>query len=657
MQPKDANFIQLHIEKIVLAAAAIFAVVTIAYFVVLSPYNVEIRNKSVGPGEVEKLVENAAKRLDRALANPNSKIEQIRLPAYANDYQRRLGQSVTTMASLPIAPGNTGLDPASFPERLTPPDPYFLPRPPMPDNPIAAAGFGLLGQSEDRTLQQQFIQIIGDQEPRDFPYVSVEATFDMDKWVDRLQMPSTDRQRLPEQYWRNLLYIAGVFLQRQELDPVTGKWGNTKIIKTLPNQVAFREDTSRTYDAQTRDADAQLVTSNQGWITRTPFVPLARNGIWLPPSSAAKALTNEEQRELLDLRRKIRLLRTRIEALTETTRGGAGQPGQPPIRRGPGNDQNAQRLTALRADLFQAIQRRNELLGMNDGESLGPEDPMYAPGPGEFGPGAMNPMDPRMQDPRMQGQPGMFPGRPRPGMRPPTAPRPQDPRMQPSNTQPGMVDPATGLPVTQDRSVRVWAHDLTVEPGKTYRYRVIVSVLNPLFGRTWLSPEQQKANENRIALEPTQQDIQASPWSEPVTLDKRFYFFLTGGSAADQLARVEVWRIFDGNWIVEQFTENPGDFIGGVRTMVDGMGNAREVDMQLSDVVVDLVAREDGASLGRRMYLLYLDEDGQQIRVRTIAEDQRDPVRIRLQNEAALRAELAASSDDQPQDQPMMFER
>lgn len=104
----------------------------------------------------------------------------------------------------------------------------------------------------------------------------------------------------------------------------------------------------------------------------------------------------------------------------------------------------------------------------------------------------------------------------------------------------------------------IWAHDLDVEPGDVYRYRMTLDVANPFFGRKpSLYPEQQPlANNVQLAS-------LTSDWSGPIEVQRPSQWFLLramapGTSTTNDVldaGRVvaEVYRFTDGAWHQDQF--------------------------------------------------------------------------------------------------------
>lgn len=115
-----------------------------------------------------------------------------------------------------------------------------------------------------------------------------------------------------------------------------------------------------------------------------------------------------------------------------------------------------------------------------------------------------------------------------------------------------------------DQPILVWAHDLDAEPGKTYRYRSQIRVYNPFFTRARQLVKEQVKLADQVVLESA-----ASDWSNPVEMAPPVEFFLVRANPGEGplglgSARVEVYRLFDGKWRLEEFTVAPGDRIGRV---------------------------------------------------------------------------------------------
>lgn len=103
-----------------------------------------------------------------------------------------------------------------------------------------------------------------------------------------------------------------------------------------------------------------------------------------------------------------------------------------------------------------------------------------------------------------------------------------------------------------------WAHDDTVEPRKSYRFRIRLGVLNPVAGTNQLS-EQDISRKNEVVLWSGFSDI-----TEPVEIPGRLLFFAKHIREAAKVVTVQVSKYLMGYWRSEDFMVSQGEVIGGV---------------------------------------------------------------------------------------------
>ena len=190
----------------------------------------------------------------------------------------------------------------------------------------------------------------------------------------------------------------------------------------------------------------------------------------------------------------------------------------------------------------------------------------------------------------------------------------------------------TGNPQDAIALATLIAHDLTVRPGTTYRYRMIVSVLNPQFHR-----EKEKLQDASVSDQLALRSA-PGPWSQPLYVEPDTRFFVVSGSAQPQEATVEVWKLFNGAMRVREFRVRPGDVIGATVQMALG-DRAFDVDMKMNAIVVDLIenapgetAEYRGGSRANAIQMLYLEQDTQQLRYRDVDSDRRSSLRKKLKD-------------------------
>lgn len=644
MKNKDFGFFQQHVEKIALGIGGVVLLGVGATQFLGAPNAIELDSKQVGPGEIQETVTRQANLLKGKLAGEGS-IEPIVIPRYAELFQKHLNLPVATDQKLaPI--DNTGL--ASIWQKPVSPDypQKVLPTPPVPFDVLAKSGHGVLADDgSDRYFALQ--QIIGEKRPADFTYVSVSANFSFADLMERYRATDVPgEQRIEEGLWRERLAITSVQLLREELDPITGEWGNATTINPLPGQFAIVPEFQPTLTfEESQDLEARI-RSSQPDIRRSAFPPI-QNGPWTPPDIANRVYTSEELQQRDELQRKITQLERQLDRLTgnderdrDQGRDGRGS------RRGDNNDgieygdfeaprgssrdrrgsrgdreddnetdrradRNAERVTNLENELATTQRELNELLGIDE-EELGRSafDGPRGPSSGSFD---------RSGDSEFnQG-------------------------FDPSNLGNGSFrGPTAGRTDAVPEEIKVWAHDLKAKPGKTYRYKVLVSVMNPLYRIPRLNPKQLAENRNRISLGPSQEEIDAAEWSPSATveLDPAHYYFVTSGSKEQKRAEIEVWTVYNGIWRKSEFTEYPGNEVGGSAEIPGVDTGGRGVSMNVGPIVLDVDSIT--ASNGRpAVRVLFIDPETNRITTRLVNDDKNSDDRKRLELEADLQSKQA----------------
>lgn len=147
----------------------------------------------------------------------------------------------------------------------------------------------------------------------------------------------------------------------------------------------------------------------------------------------------------------------------------------------------------------------------------------------------------------------------------------------------------------------VWAHDDTVVPGKTYRYRMRVYIRNPLYQT--VNVAKNAADEKAFAIV-----SDWSAWSGPANIPPTtlFQFTLAKTSLKEKVvtsATVNVFKRDRGNWSMETFTVAPGDSIGWPKNNIDFTTGATLVDLRadLKDTRI-IIANESGDLLTRMLH-------------------------------------------------------
>ncbi|HEX2974005.1 MAG TPA: hypothetical protein VHP11_16860 [Tepidisphaeraceae bacterium] len=194
---------------------------------------------------------------------------------------------------------------------------------------------------------------------------------------------------------------------------------------------------------------------------------------------------------------------------------------------------------------------------------------------------------------------------------------------------PNVVRPGDGAQNGQLVEFDVWAHDETVEPGKTYRYRVRLTVRNPLYKMTDAVTDAALAQPIEL---PTDANKGWSEWTKPIEVRPRVQMFLAGGAPGKDSVRFDIYRWQNGkvNKTAQSVAVSPGDMVGGVE-------KASGIDFNTGWTVVDI--RQVGNSDWR---VTLVDDNGMQ-KVRQLKADTSDGNRKELEKDAQA-AEAAAKA-------------
>ena len=205
-----------------------------------------------------------------------------------------------------------------------------------------------------------------------------------------------------------------------------------------------------------------------------------------------------------------------------------------------------------------------------------------------------------------------------------------------------------------ESAILVWAHDLTVKTGETYRYRATINVYNPFFGkRRNLSSDQEYLADSFIIASA------ASEWSNKITVDSRLQLYITRASAPGQsggsgslglgLATAEVFRYYDGREWMETFKVQPGEHIGGLEMQRDaGMEVDFSTGIYVLDIIGDINEERNGIQIrtGHAARVLLQDTAGNQsVEVRHPRSDSSNPNREDLRYRVQERKRIARNSD------------
>lgn len=261
--------------------------------------------------------------------------------------------------------------------------------------------------------------------------------------------------------------------------------------------------------------------------------------------------------------------------------------------------------------------------------------------PGQGGGATYSPMGPTGPMPYMptfgpDGRPLTGPGaRAAAGVRVPGMPVP------PSAPQPLTLEKAMAVPTLGNQceagKVQVWLHDISLEAGKTYMYRLRVEILSPVYGDTNAVKNAQDANQMTLTAR--------SGWSEPKQVESATEIFVSGGTAGTGATAgkvtFDVYRRANGRVFHATFPARMGDPVGEpalqiYRDPMTGQPVRGNVDFSTGCVLVDHDFAKTVQMNGRpqsSLGVMLLTPSGELIS-RDRYDDSRDARRLKLEKES-----------------------
>jgi hypothetical protein len=674
---KVLAFLEKNVQWVAIGLGGIYMLFMVWTYVINNPAKVAIPGAGdahYSPGDVDRIVYNGSadklqREMDssRTVALPNPKYDQILNDILNPAPMPALAANWSTSPTTPqVIDPNNGL--------RVPNAPGQQPIQPIEVLPVASAPLDILwcfGRSNVTVPPQQPQVAAG---PNGVPVQPVIAQplqpgqgINVDKdWVTvqfRLPMQELAKQfeqaKIQTQFRTCILQIE---LLRQEMD-ANGVWGKETVIAPLDSLPIMQFPTPPNNNKGNQGAYLAWAQQNPIAVTQPPFYPVTKGESWHLPGAPAQMVGAPQQGVAGPLGpNDVRPGFDPNGAMTQDPRTF-----NPPLTLKEKQLISKAKADKQRMDAAQRAQQRGQQRntgprgGGRGGGMEGESGPGYAPNdpgrpasptpyqnrpgpqtpPGSgYRPGGIPPnanqyrpaYDPTMppEEAGMEGEgmPGMqqgpVPGNqnvqgmyplpqgdfdPRllmPGAQPPPGAPPQQPLPQPAPIPQGMMVPPPGDLVG-------WAHDATVQPGKTYRYRVRYHLKNPVW------------NSNVAAKNLASQFDIVSPesnWTTDIHIPLQTQFFVTSVSpAAPPTATVDVFRWQDGVLRFSSFRVAPGDLVG------KAMNN---VDYATGFTVVDV---RPGGGANNDPYVVLMDAEGNLLR-RDFKADANNPDFARLKQQA-----------------------
>lgn len=532
MKLKGVGFFEAHIEKLLLGLMVAVAAGVVVLQFAGSPNDVNVRNQELPPARAYDPVERRAQEVDAQMSSTSIELPPVgERDSLLDGVSDRVTGAVSPRSRI-MAMGT----PAEIDEELFKGQAedvvYAVVTPPAPALPVVASYAGTL----DPALvsgNDELAAIVGPAQPFDIATVSVEVTYDGTALDDMFRAGGEGDARPIPINWRRNIEALGLRLERQE-QMADGSWGATTTIDGLPGEQSLFAllQQEAADDMLGRDAlasDARLAFEEAPSYRRPFPLRTIAGPEWKPPTvfraeleAQGGADKQQQARRLLsqiasEERRKAPL-QQQLEEEGRDQGDGRGS-GRDPGRQDPGEETESRREIQLRRQIEQIDARIDSL--KEQVRDLG-----YDPDTGE--PIAVTGFSDETRDERL----------------------------------------------LEDDDARLWAHDATAEPGKTYRYRARLVVNNPMFGREPVLVEAQRP----LAASPVVFS-EPSPWSDAIVVAPRTAFFLAsandgrGGALGpgEPTASVEVFTFYYGFYRRSTLTLRPGELVSSEADLPDDL--------------------------------------------------------------------------------------
>jgi hypothetical protein len=617
---KGITIWEQYVEFGVLGLACVLFAFFVATQFIGNPNSITVTGHGeVGPGEVDALLEDEARRISARLQPDAAPGHEIPPPeSIAPEFLARLSRPVRPesahVLATPFIPLGTG-------ERIPPEAVFAVPEIPSPETVVSRQYFDALDEETVEAhpeLRDRFAS-----PPYDMTWTTVAASFNAGAILREFRKgdPDGDPTPIPQSWHNDRPTIVNVIVEREEF--INGVWTNRTELPPLPGQFHIRDEMDGDIDGARRDMILRLVRSpeQQRALVQPGFLS-TRNDSWQPPDPLVDDLDESADEDL-----RVR----RLQQLIARHR--------------------AERETAQR-----------ELADLPEG-SRAPDQPggdRTPPGGGGLPPGG-----------RLPGGGAPPPGGPV-GPTPPSPPGAgeTDPRRvetvrtslqqriarldrQIERTERELYElrpELAGIQVEADPleldQLTIWMHDLDIAPGYQYRYRMAVELYNPFFARALhLVPEQERLAEGFAVRS------EFSEWSDPISIRPPVHVFITrayppghdrlGGVMGRTFgeATIEIFRFHNGRWWENSFTVEPGQRVGDRREAGPRRDEGPMIDYGTEwfvlDIIADLNATQQQFAEGRGAFVILQHlRYGEIMEMRHPLRDVESELRQRLRSEA-----------------------
>jgi hypothetical protein len=539
MKLKGLDLLEKHVEKIVLAATVVLLAYVGTTQVLTDPNAVRIDNEEVSPDEVDRRLRVAAERLDAQL-NSDRAVDLPPVESVENLFRERRDLGIVQSQRAVPWGSRYHIDVTGMEGTTTSPDAVFAEfTPAVLDAPLVHAevyNIDPLQFEETPELAAEFAP----GQPLDMRAVTIETVLDPERLREVLDRGRDDEtlHKIPLTWYEDDLYIVDVEVERQQ-QLKDGSWSEPLRLAALPGRPLIREELNPEVKPPLQDF-IQRRNELSLSIERPAFYNVRTNAWRRPSEVESEQVATEEVVDLTPLGRLESQMQRQYQdieqwenqkaSLNEDLKRERANPREGDRGENPRVARLGKQIENLDQQIDEARRRITDL--EERAERIDPDwvTPFDRTG--------------QIRDPETgregESEPDEYftPGDRGEGTRRPT------------------VESETLL---EREEVPLWAHDIHVEPGGVYRYRIRYAVLNPFVDKaTRLSEEQRHlAASMAVYSEP-------SDWSAAVEVPGDTYYFITAANPPRQgtpvaRASVKMYRYYDGFWRFAEASLEPGD--------------------------------------------------------------------------------------------------
>ncbi|UCC22433.1 MAG: hypothetical protein JSW23_11760 [Planctomycetota bacterium] len=519
MVKKGSNFFEEHVEKIVLAVFGLVCIWLFISYVLFSPTHVEYDGKKFSSGDIDNYIVERTKVLEDKL----SRKPQTKQPYKPQviDFEARLDSAISNIdVSLGIPQPRHSLTDVIANRKYRIPSVGEV-------NDIKVEHIRAVAYVPTQEIDEDNTYNQAEHEPNDLDFVTVEAKFDVAGLYEKFR-ESFAGENVQED-WRDpclgIPVFAAVQLQRQQLlaDGSWGTWENVSRTKIDHCKKMFEviEDVDK---LPTGGIKVRMLQFDDWQVKADLLQPesyqiASAKEEWFPPSLHKEYL--EYQREI-DAQEKREAMTAKKEERKEE-----------------------------RSERRNRTSRTRPTLGV--GSPFGGGGGGGPPGYGGGG-GPMGGMSTRRRSPTRRRRVEQDRDSDRERL---------DKAKEALKTTSDVYKKFDELLINRKKDISkldeplvFWAHDDTVEPERSYRYRMRLGVYNPIAGTNQFHEEDKSLKDKAILWSGF------SDTTEPVDIPGKLYFFPRDIQEAAEAVTVQVCRYVLGYWYTKDFTVRQGEAIG-----------------------------------------------------------------------------------------------